>query len=102
MTPSHEPSIPTLPQNPPAQNCPNISNLEKLLTEMKQSNTDERKELDMKIENLENQLSEMNKIAQNLLQLLEHHIGETNCTLARTSTTASSFETETISGTFST
>ena len=57
MTPSHEPSIPTLPPNPPTQCCPNISNLENLLIEMKQSTTDEREELDMKIKNLENQLS---------------------------------------------
>ena len=33
--------------------------LENLLTEMKQSNTDERNELDMKIENLENEISGM-------------------------------------------
>ena len=59
MTPSHEPSIPTLPPNPPTQCCPNISNLENLLIEMKQSTTDEREELDMKIKNLENQLSGM-------------------------------------------
>merc|ERR1712179_251919 len=94
MTPSHEPSIPTLPPNPAAQNCTNISNLEKILTEMKQSNTDERKELDMKIQNLENQLSEVNKIAQHLLKLLEHPIEETNSTTAASTTSTIPLVTE--------
>ena len=52
-------STPSPIPNPPTQCCPNISNLENLLIEMKQSNTDEREELDMKIKNLENQLSGM-------------------------------------------
>jgi len=102
MTPSHEPSIPTLPPNPPTQCCPNISNLENLLIEMKQSTTDEREELDMKIKNLENQLSEVNKIAQHLVKFLENHIGETNCSLAMTSTPAPSSKTEANSEAFST
>merc|ERR1719206_1314750 len=102
MTPSHEPSIPTLPPNPPTQCCPNISNLENLLREMKQSTTDEREELDMKIKNLENQLSEVNKIAQHLVKFLENHIGETNCSLAMTSTPAPSSKTEANSEAFST
>ena len=52
-------STPSPIPNPPTQCCPNISNLENLLIEMKQSTTDEREELDMKIKNLENQLSGM-------------------------------------------